>query len=315
MALREAVHMHLARQIGVFIAAALFALGAAAQGQKPSFDVVSIKLSAPGNGPRGGGPRGDRLVMTKVTLKTLLQRAAYLPAPGSSRPLDIIGGPAWMDTDMFDLEAKADCGNGPIDRGRYTLMIQSLLEDRFQLKAHTEPREVPIYELVVAKGGLKMKLSADQTPVNPGGPNLPFLCAPPPSTPPPPPAPRTVPFDPTKMRGMQTFQYAPGSVTVIGNAVRMNDLMRVFGLDSDRPVIDKTNLKELYDFKLQFSPERMATPPVSGALPSPNGEPAAADPVPLLATAIQQQLGLRLEPAKAPIDVLVVESAQKPSEN
>jgi uncharacterized protein (TIGR03435 family) len=218
-----------------------------------------------------------------------------------------------MEMDLFDIEAKADCNSGPIDRSRYILMIQSMIEDRFQLKAHTEPREVPIYELVVARDGLKIKPSADQTPINPGGTNPPLLCAPRPSIPPPAPAPRTVPFDPTKMRGFTSFQYAPGSVTVIGNAVQVNNLMRVVMDDSGRPVVDKTNLKDLYDFKLQFGPERIATP-------SPRGEPAttplaAADPVPPLATALQQQLGLSLLSVKAPIEVLVVESAVRPREN
>ena len=129
-----------------------------------------IKPSVPGNGPRRGGPRGDRIVMTKVTLKSLLQ-SAYPPTPGTSGQLDVVGGPTWMDMDLFDIEAKADCSNGPIDRARYFLMIQSMLEGRFQLKAHTEPREVPIYELLVAKDGLKLKPSADQTPINTGGPN------------------------------------------------------------------------------------------------------------------------------------------------
>jgi uncharacterized protein (TIGR03435 family) len=305
--------MYLARQIALSAVAALFALGALAQAQKPSFDVVSIKPSVPGNGPRGGGPRGDRVVMAKVTLKTLLQNA-YPPTPGTNRQLDIVGGPAWMDMDLFDIEAKADCSNGPIDRARYALMFQSMLEDRFQLKAHTEPREVSIYELSVAKEGVKLKPSADQTPINPGGPNPPFLCPPPPSTPPappPPPGQRTAPFDPTKMRGFTSFQYAPGSVAVTGNAVPINMLIGVVVTDSGRPVIDKTNLQELYDFQFQFSPDRWSTPP-----PRPNGEPvvAATDPVPTITAAIQQ-LGLRLESVKAPIDVLVVESAQKPKEN
>ena len=298
--------MHLAKRIALLVVAAFFALGATTCAQKPSFDVVSIKPSALGRGPRGGSPRGDRIVMTKVTLKSLLQNA-YPPTPGTSRQLDIVGGLPWMDMDLFDIEAKADCSNGPIDRARYTLMIQSMLEDRFQLKAHTEPREVPIYELLlVAKDGLKLKPSTDQTPINTGGPNPPVLCLPPPSTPPPASPPPT-----PKVRGFFSFEYAPGAVTVIGNAVQIKLLIIVVATDSGRPVIDKTNLKELYDFKFQFSPDRWSTPP-----PRPNdGTPtAASDPVPTLATAIQQ-LGLKLESVKAPIDVLVVESAQKPKEN
>jgi uncharacterized protein (TIGR03435 family) len=308
--------MRFARQIALFAAAAVFALGAAAQVQKPSFDVISIKPTAPATGQRGfGGPRGDRLVMTRTTLKSLLQNA-YPSAPGTNRPLEIIGGPAWLDTDMFDIEAKADCSTGPIDRARFTLMIQSMLEDRFQLKAHTERRETSIYELVVAKDGLKIKPAPDQTPLNPGGANPPVLCPPAPSAPPPlipAPAPgqRAAPFDPTKMRGMTSFQYGPGSVTVTGNAVQISMVMNVVATDSGRPVIDKTNLKELYDFKFQFSPDKWSSPP-------PRGEPgtatAATDPVPPIAAAVQQ-LGLRLESIKAPMEVLVVESAPKPQEN
>lgn len=296
----------------------MFMAGAAAQAQKPSFDVVSIKSSGPGNGLPGfgGGPRGDRVVMAKATLKSLLQ-AAYPAAPGTNRQLEIIGGPAWLDTETFDIEAKADCSNGPIDRARYTLMIQSMLEDRFQLKAHTEPRETSIYALVVAKDGPKLRPAADQTPINPGGNNPPVLCPPPtpasstPPVPPPVPGQRLAPFDPTKVRGMTSFQYAPGSVTVTGNAVQINSLLMVAATDSGRPVIDKTNLKELYDFKVQFSPDRWSAPPLRGET---GPVPAATDPVPPLASAIQQ-LGLRLESVKVPIEVLVLESVQKPKEN
>ena len=226
-----------------------------------------------------------------------------------------------MDTDLFDIEAKADCSNGPIDRSKYVLMVQSLLEDRFQLKAQTEPREVPIYELVVTKDGPKIKPSQDQTPANPAGTNAPYLCAPPPSTPPPPAptAERTAPFDPTKTRGFMSMQYAPGSATAIGNAVKISSLMMVLQQDGGRPVVDKTNLTELYDFRLQFSPQLMTTPyNRSGAAlanDDPAAAPVAADPVPLLTTALEQQLGLRLESAKAPVDVLVVDSAQKPKGN
>jgi uncharacterized protein (TIGR03435 family) len=309
--------MYLGKPIAVFAAAALLTAGVAVQAQKFSFDVVSIKPSAPGNGQRGSsGPRGDRLVMSRTTLKSLLQ-TAYPAAPGTNRQLDIIGGPPWLDTDMFDIEAKADCSNGPIDRARYALMIQSMLEDRFHLKAHTEPRETPSYDLVVAKEGLKFKLSADQTPLNPAGNNAPVLCPPPTTAPPasvtPPPVPgqRVAPFDLAKMRGIISFQYAPGSVTVTGNAVQINMLLMVAANDSGRPVIDKTNLKELYDFKFQFGPDRWSVPPQRG---EPGTVPAATDPVPPLASAIQQ-LGLRLESVKVPIEVLVVESAQKPIEN
>jgi uncharacterized protein (TIGR03435 family) len=105
--------------------------------------------------------------------------------------------------------------------------------------------------------------------------------------------------------------------------VPVTTLMTVLRLESARPISDKTNLTELFDFKLQFSPERMTTPYNPGVPAGPGGgttgpgaAPAsAADPVPTLFTAIQQQLGLRLEPASRSIEVLVVDSVQKPKEN
>jgi uncharacterized protein (TIGR03435 family) len=290
-------------------------LAQAVPGQKkPSFDIVSIKPSPPGNGPRGGAPRGDRLVMARSTLRMLLQNA-YPPAQGVNRQLEIIGGPPWMDSEQFDLEAKADCSGGPINRDQYRLMIQSMLEDRFQLKAHTEAREVPVYELVVAKDGLKIRPSADQTPVNSGG-NAPILCGPPPTASQTPPVgQRGAPFDPTKMRGVISFQYAPGSTTVIGNAVPLSMLMIVAQQDSGRPVIDKTDGKQLYDFTLRFSPDRMTSINRGEPPRDATAAPVAVDPVPPLSAALQEQLGLKLESTKAPMEELVVESAQKPREN
>jgi len=289
---------------------------------KTSFEVISIKPTLPGNSPRGGGPRGDRFSMTGATLKMLLQSAYQRSTPGTASDFQVIGGPAWIDDDRYDVDAKADCSGRPISRDQFQLMVQSLLEDRFQLKAHLEPREVPIYHLVVGKDGPKLKASPDQSPVTPPGANSQFLCAPPP-TDRPPTAPRTTPFDPTKMRGFLSMQYAPGSATATGNAVAISTLLTVLRLEAGRPIVDKTNLQGLYDFKLRFSPERMSNPyapGTRGALVAGPGGPiadptAAADPVPTLSTAIQEQLGLKFESTKGEIHVLVIDSAQKPTAN
>src|SRR5690349_5194778 len=161
--------------------------------QKLSFEVISIKPSAPNLGIRGGGPRGDRYTMTGASLRMLLQqgysKANNTPLGGQ---LQVIGGPGWMDSDRYDIDAKADCSGGTLTRGQLQLMIQSMVEGRFQLKSHMETRELPIYNLVVAKDGPKMKKSEDQTPPPflAGGPPLPCGPAPaepPPALPPPPP--------------------------------------------------------------------------------------------------------------------------------
>jgi uncharacterized protein (TIGR03435 family) len=115
------------------------------------------------------------------------------------------------------------------------------------------------------------------------------------------------------------MQYSPTAATATGNAATVRLLMSVLQREAGRPIIDKTNLKELYDFTLRFSPERMSTPynrggPLAPAT-DPTVPPAAADPVPSITTAIQEQLGLKLESTKGQVEVLVIESAQKPKAN
>ena len=329
------------RKVMLFAAAFAFAvipLLSQTAAPKPSFEVISIKPSPPGNGIRGGGPRGDRFNMTGATLRMLLQmgyqRANNTPLAGQ---LQIIGGPAWMETDRYDIQAKADCNGGTISREQTQLMVQSLLEDRFQLKAHMETRELPIYNLVVGKDGAKIKASEDQTsPGIPGaGPPLPcdaatasVPVAPPPPPPGlgPPPGQRGGPIDLNRPlpRGAMIMMGSPTGITLSATAVPFANLVGLVQQQVGRAVVDKTNLKGLFDFKLTFSPEGLASPfgqagPLTPQIGGPGGPgpapaTAAADPVASLFTAIQE-LGLRLESAKGPVEVLVVESVQKPTEN
>jgi uncharacterized protein (TIGR03435 family) len=298
--------------------------------QKPAFEVVSIKPSPPLTGGAiriGGGAKGDRFVMTSATLRMLLQtayqRASNTPLSGQ---MQIIGGPGWMESDRYDVQATADCSGGAIPRERLQLMVQSMLEDRFQLKAHMETRELPIYNLLVAKGGPKVKPSEDQTP--------PFVAAGPPrpcdstaTTPPPPPPPgggRGFPFDPGSPppRGSIMMMSSQTGMTLQATAMPVANLVGLLQQQLGRTVVDKTDLEGLFDFKLTFSPEGLASPfgrgallpPPGGAPAGPSPVPAATDPVPSIFTAIQE-LGLRLESSKGPVEVLVIESVQKPTEN
>src|SRR5262245_8280783 len=98
---------------------------------KPSFEVTSVKPAAPGTGFRGGGPRGNSLNMTNVPLRTLVQLAYQKgTAAGPGLQLQVIGAPNWLDSELFDVQAKADCSNGAIPREQMQLMIQSMLEER-----------------------------------------------------------------------------------------------------------------------------------------------------------------------------------------
>jgi uncharacterized protein (TIGR03435 family) len=251
--------------------------------QKPKFDVSSVKPSPAGT-RFGDTTRGNRLALSGAPLKTLL-RYAYPTLLGKQ----IVNTPSWMDSDLFDVEGKSD---SEISQAQIPLLVQSLLEDRFQLKAHREMRELLVYNLVVAKSG-KLKLSPDQTPVDPTAPQTPS------------------PSGPARGSFRSIGKPSPTALTLVisGTAIRMDAFIGMLRQYAGRPLIDKTGLSGLYDFELQFD---MA----SGAPATNAGAPAASEPniFPVF-TALQEQLGLKLESAKAQLEVLVIDSVQKPSEN
>jgi uncharacterized protein (TIGR03435 family) len=229
------------------------------------------------------GPRGDRLVGTNVTLLSLLNYA-YAPAGGVFLPSQIIGAPAWANTDHFDVEGKMpEASARPPKVEEMKAALRSLLEDRFQLKAQRETRELPIYNLIVAKSG--PKAAADQTPPDPGQMFIHFASTGDPL--------------PALPRGAARILRDPDGTTLTGTAMRMSLLVSLLQGQSDRIIVDRTNFTALFDIQVQFSPAAA----VGGDQSSPS-----------LFTAIQE-IGLKLEPSKAPLDVVVVESVKKPSAN
>src|SRR5215471_14835687 len=117
----------------LFITAAVFAVTPqfAQTPSKPSFDVVSIKPTVPGQRGGGGGIRGDKYTMSGITLRTLLVTAYQQPSTGGPvAPLQIIGAPAWMESERYDVQAKADCSGGAVSREQMQLMVRSLVEER-----------------------------------------------------------------------------------------------------------------------------------------------------------------------------------------
>jgi uncharacterized protein (TIGR03435 family) len=247
-----------------------------------------------------------------------MMAAAYRDS-ATGYELDVFGGPDWMESARYDVQAKADCSGGIISRDQQALMVQSFLEDRFQLKTHIEIREMPVYNLVVGKDGSKLKASSDQTPAAPQLTPGSQLCGPTPvkmptATMPAFPAPGT---DPSKFlsqlpRGGIYIMPSPEGPMLQGGGVAIARFVDTLKRLTGRQVIDKTGLAGLFDIKLKFSIEGLALlQPPPGAV---NETPAAADPAPTLFTAIQD-LGLKLEPARGPVQVVVIDSVQKPSEN
>ena len=265
---------------------------------KPSFEVATVKPNASGDN-RVAIMRqpGGRFVSTGVSLKMLMGFAYRV------RDFQISGGPNWITTDRWNIEGKAEEGSIPPPTGPpdpnvpdpLSLMVQSLIEERFQLKMHRETKELPVYELVAAKGGAKIKLSEDQSPFRP----------PERGAPPPPPPQRGGPLPRGSMR--------MGRGDLEANGVPLANFIQTLAQQLGRPVIDKTELKGLYDIKLQWTPELGQGPVVPGG-PEPPPPPADVSGASIF-TAIQEQLGLRLESTKGPVEVLVIDSVQKPTEN
>src|SRR5438045_156717 len=132
---------------------------------KLSFDVISIKPNVPNVrcAAVGGGFRENRYTVACSTLRMLLQGAYQRLSTTPTAPIQIIGEPSWIDSDRYDIQTTANCSVRAYSSEQSQLMFRSMLEDRFQLKAHKETREERVYNLVVAKYPPKIKLSEDQT--------------------------------------------------------------------------------------------------------------------------------------------------------
>jgi uncharacterized protein (TIGR03435 family) len=259
-----------------------------AAGDRPSFEVASVKPNT-GAGPnqvRVGMPGNGRFNITNMPLAELIRFAYEL------QPFQLTGGPDWLDSQRFDVTATTNGNPGPVVIRQ---MVQSLLAERFNLAAHTEKRDMAIYEMVLARsdGRLGEKLRV-------AGPECAPMTMPPGMKPmPPPPAP------PAGARGTPP----PGCPTIFGNGfmsarrISMEMLARNLARTVRRIVVDKTGLTGSYDADLEFMPEGPLAPQAPGGPQFPNPNPDA----PSIYTAMQEQLGLKLEPTRGPVEMLVVD--------
>lgn len=187
----------------------------------------------------------------------------------------ITGGPSWMESDKYDLLAQPDI-DGQLNPQQLKIMIQKLLADRFKLTFHRDKKELSVYAIVVGKTGPKLTKS-ESTGAFPG----------------------------LFFRGL-------------GNLPARNATMAEFAAVMqaavlDRPVVDQTGLTGRYDFLLTWTPDQSQFVGLGATVPPPPADNADAPPD--LFTAFQQELGLRLESTKAPVEVLVIDHVEKPSEN
>jgi uncharacterized protein (TIGR03435 family) len=278
-------------------------LRAQAPAPLPRFEVASVK---PSTGPTGERGQPGGFYTATRTLKFFIADAFFFGTPLQiSR---VIGGPEWIDSALYEINAKASTPwprspDGP--PRQLFLMIRSVLEERFKLKTHMETRELPVYELVLAKAdgslGPQLKRPAIDcdaiiAAVNAG--------APPPQ--------RQQPNDPPPCGAMR------GPARVIAGSIPMAQFANMLtfimadadgpaGRDFARLVIDKTGLSGRFAFTLAWTPEKIPEAPPPPGLPpiDPNGPP--------LVTALQEQLGLKLQPAMSRMDVVVIDRVEQPT--
>jgi|ERR1017187_5221533 uncharacterized protein (TIGR03435 family) len=262
---------HLAAALAVLVlpasgqSTATAAQGAAATA--PVYAVISIRPHRiTSNGSSWGSPTADGYEAINYPVRRLIEQAYEIRSPGQ-----LVGLPDWAGwEETFDIEAKLDDDavakyQKLSDRERIELaapMLRSMLANRFNLKVHHETRELPVYELVIAKGGFKLQPSKE----------------------------------PENLGGMVTNR---GGIYIRGGPIGARFIVGLSDA-TGRIVIDKTGLTGCYDIDFKWTPDEDTAAGVSG---------------PSLFTALEEQLGLKLVPAKAPVDVLVVDHVEMPSEN
>ena len=264
-----------------------------------TLEVVSIKPNPAGRGAmtQTRGLPGGRLILTNMQVRLLIGTAYRVQS------YRLIGGPAWIEREAFDIVAKADRELTPARGQRpFDAALKALLADRFKLVVHTETKQLPIYELVLARSDGRL------------GPNL----MPSPTTdctailaeveasaaraggPPPPPLPggQAPPCGAVNRLGLLSLDSAP-----------IARLAAFLSGELNRAVVDRTRLPGLFNARVTWTPDQLPAGPLPPDLPpiDPNG--------PSIFTAVQEQLGLKLEPATGPVDVLVIDSIERPTPN
>lgn len=252
---------------------------AAAAPQAASFEVASIKLDKSGSGGSHSDFSHGRFTATNVRVKSLIEYEAY-----GITGAQIVGGPGWLNSEAFDISAKVDDATfeqmKTLDsEQRHQLnqqLFQQLLADRFKLAVHWETKELPVYDLVVAKGGPKLTKSKNTG----GGTSV------------------------SSGNSGRMVQMTAKGVTMARLA---QTLTQSLSRDLGRMVIDKTGLEGTYDLSLQWTPDDGSAATANASNENSTGAS--------IFTALQEQLGLKLESARGPVNTLVIDHVEQPSEN
>lgn len=239
----------------------------------PGFEVATIKPSKPGTPGKVFTVRGQNIVTINTTLSDLITMAYDVHIK------QVTGGPAWLESDRYDLTVKPDVPGQPNVR-QMKLILQKLIADRFQLKFHHEKKELAVYAITVAKTGAKINKSQS---------------------------------DPNGLPGLFFGRAPTGTSFNVRNATLAEVASVLQGTVLDKPVVDQTGLSEKYDFTMTFTPDPGQMAGFGGPPPTPAVD--NPDAAPDIFSAFQQQLGLKLDSTKAQADVLAIDRVEKPSAN
>jgi bla regulator protein BlaR1 len=248
------------------------------------FDVATIKPNNSGADTSFNRIMpGGRLSAENAPLRALIASAYNV------RFSQLSGGPSWLDSAHYDIEARGQLKPGIKVADQINLMLQTLLVDRFKLKTHRESKEMPIYALMVAKNGPKLEALRDTPCFDPI-------------------AGREPSFDDLasgRIRPCGGFSNVPGRM--LGSRVTIAKFASTLSTTLSRTIVDKTGLTATYDIALKWLPDDSSAPPAPDAPAS----PISTDPGPSIFTALQEQLGLRLESQKGPVEILVIDQVEK----
>jgi uncharacterized protein (TIGR03435 family) len=263
--------------LSLFIPCGLFGQAPASPPAAPTaYTVASIKPNKSSDDRFMLRPQpGGGLTTTGVTLKMLIMFAYGVAT------YQISGAPSWVGTERWDIEAKTEGVQGGLTRDQSNALLRRLIEDRFQLKSRRESKKLPVYALEMVQNRTKTELN-------------------------------THPGDETQRKPLVNFGF--GSAVFTDSSV--SGLAGQLTLYLDRPVLDRTGIQGAYDFTLKWSPApNESSPQALGLPPRADPSPPADSSGPSLFTALQEQLGLKLKSTKAPVDILVIDHVQRPSEN
>lgn len=229
----------------------------------PAFDSASIKPSTGGERGYSFRPLPGRISIGNMTLRQIIAAAWHV------NDFQISGGPKWIESDRWNIEAKAAGDSHPTER-QMLVMLQKLLADRFALTIHRDTKDLPVYSLELAKGGPKFHASKDEGP--------------------------------PEFRIFQRRQITARRAT-------LEPMKEAIAWLLGRPIIDKTGLTALYDYKLEWTPDQ-----VQLSSDETSGRPTDEN-VPSLTSALQEQMGLKLQSQKGPVEIIQIERAEKPTAN